>query len=35
MRKLRVRSVAELLDLTVTHRVLSELRQAAEENELH
>jgi FixJ family two-component response regulator len=34
MRKLRVRSVAELLDLTVTHRVLSELRQAAEGDRL-
>jgi len=29
MRKMQVRSVAELLDLTVTHRILTELRQAA------
>jgi len=34
MRKLEVRSVAELLDLTVTHRILAELRQAAEERRL-
>jgi two-component system, LuxR family, response regulator FixJ len=29
MRKLEVRSVAELLNLTVTHRILAELREAA------
>jgi FixJ family two-component response regulator len=29
MRKLQVNSVAELLDLTITHRILIELRQAA------
>jgi len=33
MRKLQVRSVAELLDLAVTHRVLSELRQAADQRQ--
>jgi hypothetical protein len=27
MKKLQVGSVAELLDLTITHRVLTELRQ--------
>lgn len=31
MRKMQVRSVAELVDLTVTHRILSELRQAAKD----
>ena len=31
MRKLQVESVAELLDLTVTHRVLTELREATGE----
>ena len=31
MRKLQVRSLAELLDLAVTHRVLSDLRAAAEQ----
>jgi FixJ family two-component response regulator len=30
MRKLQVRSVAELIDLTSTHRVLDDLRKAAE-----
>lgn len=30
MRKLQVRSVAELIDLTSTHRVLEDLRKAAE-----
>jgi FixJ family two-component response regulator len=30
MRKLEVRSVAELLDLAVTHRVLSEVRRATQ-----
>jgi FixJ family two-component response regulator len=29
MKKLRVRSMAELLDLTATHRILTELREAA------
>jgi FixJ family two-component response regulator len=29
MRKLQVNSVAELLDLTITHRILTDLRQAA------
>ena len=29
MRKMQVRSVAELVDLTATHRILAELRQAA------
>ena len=29
MRKMQVRSVAELVDLTVTHRILADLRQAA------
>jgi len=29
MRKMQVRSVAELVDLMVTHRILTELRQAA------
>jgi FixJ family two-component response regulator len=29
MRKMQVRSVAELVDLTVTHRILGELREAA------
>jgi FixJ family two-component response regulator len=29
MRKLQVRSVAELLDLTITYRILTELHQAA------
>jgi FixJ family two-component response regulator len=29
MRKMQVNSVAELLDLTITHRILTELRQAA------
>ncbi len=28
MRKLRVRTVAELIDLTATHRILTDLRQA-------
>jgi hypothetical protein len=28
MRKLQVDSVAQLLDLTITHRILSELRQS-------
>jgi hypothetical protein len=27
MKKLQVSSVAELLDLTITHRILTELRQ--------
>lgn len=31
MRKMQVGSVAELVDLTVTHRILSELRQAAKD----
>jgi FixJ family two-component response regulator len=31
MKKLRVRSMAELLDLTTTHRILTELREAAAE----
>ena len=31
MKKLEVQSLAELLDLTVTHRILDELRQAARE----
>jgi FixJ family two-component response regulator len=31
MKKLQVRSVAELLDLTTTHRILTELREAAAE----
>ena len=34
MRKLQVRSVAELADLTATHRILSELRNAAREGQL-
>jgi FixJ family two-component response regulator len=29
MKKLRVRSMAELLDLTTTHRILTELRDSA------
>ena len=29
MRKMRVRSVPELVDLAVTHRILAELREAA------
>lgn len=29
MRKMQVRSVAELVDLTVTHRILADLRQAS------
>jgi two-component system, LuxR family, response regulator FixJ len=33
MRKLRVRSVAELVDLTATHRILTELRSAASESQ--
>jgi FixJ family two-component response regulator len=31
MRKLQVRSVAELIDLTATHRILADLRRAAAE----
>lgn len=31
MRKLQVNSVAELLDLTISHRILTDLRQAATE----
>jgi FixJ family two-component response regulator len=31
MKKLEVQSLAELLDLTVTHRIFAELRQAAEQ----
>jgi FixJ family two-component response regulator len=34
MRKLKVRSVAELVDLTATHRILNELRTAASETQL-
>jgi len=34
MRKLQVRSVAELADLTATHRILTELRSAAQEGQL-
>jgi FixJ family two-component response regulator len=34
MRKLQVRSVAELADLTATHRILTELRSAAHESQL-
>jgi len=34
MRRLGVNSLAELVDLAVTHRILSELRCAASENEL-
>jgi FixJ family two-component response regulator len=34
LRKLQVGSVAELIDLAVTHRVLSELRFAAEQRML-
>jgi FixJ family two-component response regulator len=30
MRKMQVRSVAELVDLTVTHRILADLRRAAD-----
>jgi FixJ family two-component response regulator len=30
MRKMKVRSVAELVDLTVSHRILADLRRAAE-----
>ncbi|HEX4150553.1 MAG TPA: LuxR C-terminal-related transcriptional regulator, partial [Pirellulales bacterium] len=33
MRKLQVRSMAELLDLAVTHRVLSDLRRATAEHQ--
>jgi hypothetical protein len=33
MRKLKVRSVAELVDLTATHRILTELRSAASETQ--
>ena len=29
MRKMQVRSVAELVDLTVTHRILAEIQQTA------
>ena len=32
MRKLQVQSVAELLDLTITHRILTDLRQAADQS---
>jgi DNA-binding NarL/FixJ family response regulator len=31
MRKLQVRSVAELIDLTATHRILADVRRAAAE----
>jgi FixJ family two-component response regulator len=34
MRKLQVRSLAELLDLTVSHRILSDLRTAKQANPL-
>ncbi len=34
MRKLQVRSVAELADLTATHRILTDLRSAAQEGQL-
>lgn len=32
MRKLQVKSVAELLDLTITHRILTDLRHATADN---
>jgi hypothetical protein len=31
MRKVQVRCVAELIDLTATHRILADLRRAAAE----
>ena len=34
MRKLQVGTVAELLDLTISHRILAELRQAADDRRL-
>jgi DNA-binding NarL/FixJ family response regulator len=34
MKKLQVGSVAELLDLTTTHRILTELRQATAERRI-
>jgi DNA-binding NarL/FixJ family response regulator len=34
MKKLQVRSVAELLDLTITHGILTELREAAAEQHI-
>jgi FixJ family two-component response regulator len=34
MRKLQVRSLAELLDLTISHRILSDLRSAKQANSL-
>ncbi len=35
MRKLKVRSLAELLDLAITHQILSDLRFAADQRQLH
>jgi len=34
MRKLKVRTLAELLDLTITYRILSELHQAIDQRQL-